>query len=106
MPQVTVVNATTGVATERAMTAPEAAAHSALQAAATVVSTAAQDRKIEQQAAIDDLNAQYQAAMTRLDDIVTNGPTYTQVQSRDAMVDLARILRRSLRLQRATLASG
>lgn len=57
----------------------------------------------EREASTTDLEAQYAAAMTRLTDIVTNGPTYTQAQARDALVDLAQIVRRVLRYLKATL---
>lgn len=47
-----------------------------------------------------DLRAQYAQAVTRLDVIVTDGPTYTAAQVRDAVVDLARIQRRVLKVAR------
>ncbi len=61
---------------------------------------------VELKAAYTDLAAQYVAAMTRLDAIVTNGPTYTQVQARDAVVDIARIVRASLRFMRSRHDGG
>ena len=44
-----------------------------------------------------DLTNQVEIALNRLTDIATNGGTYTAVQVRDAVVDLARIQRRVLR---------
>ena len=47
-----------------------------------------------------DLRTQADAALTRLDDIATNGGTYTATQTREAVLDLARVLRRTLRYTR------
>ena len=58
---------------------------------------------IEQNVSRDDIITQYQVGMTRLNAIITNGPTYTQVQVRDAMVDLAKIQRQMLRVIRSTM---
>lgn len=71
----------------------------------TVVVTAAptDDVAADRASALSDLQANYQAAMTRLDDIVTNGSTYTNVQVRDAVIDEARILRRALHVVRSGL---
>jgi hypothetical protein len=58
----------------------------------------------EQQLETDraDLGGQYAAMTTRLDGVVTDGTTYTAAQVRDAVVDLARIMRRVLRLVRSS----
>ena len=64
-----------------------------------VITTGEQD-EAEHETARDDLRAQYQTMLTRLDDIAANGSGYTAAQVRDAMVDLARIQRRVLRLLR------
>src|SRR3954470_12597791 len=45
-----------------------------------------------------DLAAQYQAATTRLNGIITNGPTYAAAQTRDAVVDMAKIQLQILKL--------
>lgn len=68
---------------------------------AEVVVTAHVPQPSEQEAAKTDLVSQYNAATARLDDIVSAGPGYTAAQTRDAVIDLARILRRMLRLQKA-----
>lgn len=69
-----------------------------------VVTTAPVDTvRAEREAALSDLQANYQVAITRLDDIVTNGGAYTAAQVRDAVIDEARILRRALRVVRAEL---
>jgi hypothetical protein len=57
----------------------------------------------ERDTSYSDLLNQYDAALTRLDSIIANGPTYTQVQSRDALVDMAKIQRRLLRYIKSTL---
>jgi hypothetical protein len=57
----------------------------------------------ERQAAETDLAGQYALAVQRLDAIVTTGPTYTGAEVRDAVVDLARIVRRLLRVVKANL---
>lgn len=56
----------------------------------------------ENAAATSDLATNYQAALTRCDDILTNGSAYTATQVRAALVDNTRILRRVLRLLKAT----
>lgn len=43
---------------------------------------------------------QYQSGVTRLNAIITNGPTYTNVQIRDAVVDMAKIHLRMLKLMK------
>jgi hypothetical protein len=55
----------------------------------------------ERHGATTDLRDQYAAAVTRLDAIIANGGTFTAVQVRDAVVDLARTQRRELRFLRA-----
>jgi hypothetical protein len=50
-----------------------------------------------------DLRDQYASAIDRLDGIVANGATYTAAQVRDAVVDLARILRAALKLLRQVM---
>lgn len=57
--------------------------------------------RVERQAAAADLAAQYQAALTRLDAIIAAGSSLTAAQTRDAVVDVARIVRRALRLLKA-----
>jgi hypothetical protein len=51
----------------------------------------------------NDLITQYQIGMTRLDGIITNGPTYTTAQARDAIVDMAKIQKQMLRFIKAAL---
>jgi len=51
----------------------------------------------------DDLRARVSTAITRLDDIVTNGGTYTNVQVRAAVVDMAQMLRALIRHERHRL---
>lgn len=73
---------------------------------------AAEQAQVEQQqaaataertAASSDLQANYQAAVTRLDQIIAAG-TFPNNAARDAaIVDLSRILKRSLRLLKAQL---
>jgi hypothetical protein len=50
-----------------------------------------------------DLVTQYQAATTRLNAIITNGPTYTAAQTRDAVIDLAKIQLQILKLVKLAL---
>lgn len=57
--------------------------------------------EVEHTAAHGDLATTYQAAMTRLNAIVTDGPVYSQAQARDAIVDMAKIVRATLRFIRA-----
>jgi hypothetical protein len=57
----------------------------------------------EMTTARNDLANQYSAAMTVLDNIVTNGASWTNVQVRDAVIDEARILRRTLRYLKAEM---
>lgn len=45
----------------------------------------------------DDLRASVSSALTRLDDIITNGPTYTNAQVRSAVIDMAQMLRAIIR---------
>lgn len=45
----------------------------------------------------DDLRSRVSAALTRLDAIVTDGGTYTNVQVRAAVVDMAQMLRAMIR---------
>lgn len=45
----------------------------------------------------DDLRARVAAALTRLNDIITNGPTYTNAQVRAAVVDMAQMLHAIIR---------
>lgn len=68
----------------------------------TVVATAApvDSVSVERTAAYSDLVTTYAAVITRLDDIVANGGTWTNTQIRDAVVDLARVCRRILRFIR------
>jgi hypothetical protein len=61
----------------------------------------AEQQQAERTAATTDVQATYQAAVTRLDAIIANGGTFTAAQVRDAVVDLARIQRRMLRLLKA-----
>lgn len=65
----------------------------------------AADRAIEngKRADTDDLRARVAAALTRLDDIVTNGGTYTNTQVRAAVVDMAQMLRALIRHERHRL---
>jgi hypothetical protein len=50
-----------------------------------------------------DLVTQYQAATTRLNAIITNGPTYTAAQTRDAVVDMAKVQLQILKLIKLAL---
>jgi hypothetical protein len=59
--------------------------------------------EIEMRDALADVRAQFAQADLRLNDISANGATYTAPQVRDAMVDMARIIRRTLRLSHAEL---
>ncbi len=63
-----------------------------------------QAAEAEQSAAGSDLASQYAWAVSRLDDIVMNGGSYTTAQTRSAVLDLARILRKTIRLVKADLA--
>jgi hypothetical protein len=58
---------------------------------------------IEKTAAVLDLNTQYTTAMTRLTAIVANGPTYTSIQVRDAVTDMAKIVQATLRYLKASV---
>lgn len=51
----------------------------------------------------DDLVAQYTIGVNRLNAIITNGPTYTAPQVRDAVVDLAKIQLQVLKLVKLLL---
>jgi hypothetical protein len=64
------------------------------------VLTADEMAVLETQTDRADISSQYAAAVTRLTAIVTDGSTYTAVQVRDAVVDLARIERAVLKLVR------
>lgn len=77
------------------------AAWDAYQSEQAAAATAKQAADTERTAAIDDVRTTAAAALTRLDAIIANGGTFTAAQVRDAMVDLARIQRRELRLLRA-----
>jgi hypothetical protein len=57
--------------------------------------------EVERQGSISDLSTTATAALARLDDIIANGATYTAAQTRDAVLDEARVLRRLLRLLRS-----
>lgn len=53
-----------------------------------------------------DLASTYQSAVSRLDDIIANGSTYTASQVRTAVIDEAQIMRRLLRLLKTTGLDG
>lgn len=57
----------------------------------------------EQATSRSELMDAYTTAMARLDDIATNGGSYTGAQVRDAVVDLAVMMRRLARATRALL---
>lgn len=94
-----------GIATDIRVTVADGVAKAAVDAVVTAhdaaVLSAAEAGDQAEVADRSDLVAQYAAGMARLDAIVTDGPTYTQTQARDAIVDLARIQRRVLRLVRS-----
>lgn len=90
--------ATTIEATVGEQAASEAALAVALQGEQTTAALVA-----ERNGAVSDLATQYQAAIARLDAISTNGGTYTAAQVRDAVVDMARIQARMLKLVKAAL---
>jgi len=48
-----------------------------------------------------DMDSTYVAALARLDSIIANGGTYTQIQARDALVDIAKMLRQLARIYKA-----
>lgn len=101
MPDIATVDATTGTAASRPMTPSEQTAWEATQANSVQLTAASQPAIIERAAAIADLSAQYASGMAILDDIVSNGPTHTNVQVRDDVVNMARVQRRILRLIKA-----
>lgn len=70
---------------------------------AAAVVTAHTPEPREAAVAREDLSTQYTAAANRLDAIVADGAAYTAPQVRDAVVDMARIQRRLLRLVKVSL---
>ena len=79
------------------------ASWNAYQAEQQVVEQEQQARKDEQSAATGDLETQYTAAITRLDQIL--GATFATNTARDqAIKDMAQILRRALRVVKAQVS--
>lgn len=62
--------------------------------------SAAEKVEEERSQAAQDLAGQFQAMMSRLDQIIADGASYTATQVRDAVIDEARIQKRTLRLIR------
>lgn len=95
------------LATGEPSTRPETAEEAAEKAANLALQQQAEQQQAattaERTAASADLQGTYQQAVTRLDAIIAAGSTLTAAQTRDAVVDVARILRRTLRLVKAQL---
>jgi hypothetical protein len=105
-PTKSIVNTETGAIIVIELTPEEIAEREEMAATAATEAEAQAVAHQERAGALDDLRGQYTAAMTRLNDIVTNGPTYTSAQARDGLVDVARITLRLLRFIRAEYGDG
>lgn len=98
-----VVDCSTGETRVEPLSAVEQTDYDARLADAPAVAQQQEAAEGEVAAATGDLAAQYAWAINRLDDIVTNGSNYTAAQTRSAVLDLARILRKTIRLVKADL---
>lgn len=80
--------------------AQEAAVDAVVSAHVPTALSVAEALDQERTTASGDLDSQYTAALTRLDEIIANGATYNANQTRDAVIDEARIQRRLMRFTR------
>ncbi len=75
----------------------EAAIVALIQAHNPAAQSVAEQQDAKRTASNTDLSDAAEATLTRLDAIITNGSSFTAVQVRDAVVDMARLQRRLLR---------
>jgi hypothetical protein len=92
------IDCSTGTIAQRPLSAGEVTALAALQDTASAAQAVEHAQITERAAASDDVRQAATAALTRLDAIVAAEATMTAAQTRTAVVDVARITRRLVRL--------